>query len=165
METNAKRMVFKEHLIKKILAGVKTQTRRLIKKTEKDIKYRIGDVLWVPESFCMTEDGVIHYRLDELDAKLHWQASLFMPMRYARVWLEVVDSCEQTVREITEEDAAKEGFDSRWERGQFLSPRDQFARVFDECYGEGAWDRNPLVWVVGFRRIKPPVEMLVKRNK
>lgn len=164
METNARRMVFKEHLIKKILAGVKTQTRRLIKKTEKDIKYRIGDILYVPESFCMTDDGRIHYRLDEPDAWLHWQASLFMPMRYARVWLEVDDSYEQTVREITEDEATKEGFEARWERGQFLSPRDQFARVFDECYGEGTWGRNPLVWVVQFHRIKPPVKMLVTRE-
>lgn len=157
-----KRMVFKEYLVEKILTGLKTQTRRLVKDGETEPKYRKGDILYVPESFCKTEDGRIHYRLDEPDARLHWQASLFMPMRYARVWLEVDEVFQQNVQEITDEDAACDaGFKPD---GKYISLRDSFAEIFDECYGEGAWEENPPVWVVKFHRIKPPVRMLVTRE-
>lgn len=160
-----KRMVFKEYLVEKILAGLKTQTRRLQKFGEEEPKYHRGDILYVPESFCKTDDGVIHYRLDEPDAKLHWQASLFMPMRYARVWLEVDEVLSQCLHDITEEDAQSEGFADGLERGARLTAIGHFARVFNECYGDGIWFLNPFVWVVKFHRVKPPVRMLVDREK
>ncbi len=47
---------------------------------------------------------------------------------------------QEPVGEITESDAAKEGFSS---------VRD-FEKAFDEIYGEGVFLTNPIVWVIDF---------------
>lgn len=165
MEQRVKKLLFKDYLIRKILEGKKTQTRRIVKDSEKGVgRFLIGDILYVPEAFAKDENGKIHYRLDEPDATgLHWQASLFMPMRYARVWLEITRVDIQHVQDISEEDAAADA--GLTPDPPYVSMHDSFADMFDGCYGEGAFEMNPLVWVVSFKRIKPPVEILVKRER
>lgn len=101
-----------------------------------DLKYKIGDVLWVRETFgfgtrpCTINgwrDG-IEYRADEkyiddieglplydlpngmeFKDKKGWKPSLFMPKEAARIWLEITDIKVERLQDISDKDSLREG--------------------------------------------------------
>lgn len=148
-----KPILFRTQMVKAILAGKKTETRRLVQ-TEKP-KYSSGDILWVRETYCEPPyeyvstnigSGIIHspkivYRAStEKDYTGIWKSSLFMPKVYARIFLEVESVTRQKLLDITESGSKREGFSSRL----------KFLRYWDEINGKGSAESNPDVWVIKF---------------
>ena len=122
-------------MVQAILAGRKTQTRRVMKPQPTWVlndgkplcptypKYQPGDILYVretwrhlggfdsrPEYAVMTERDFV-YKADE-EWNGPWKPSLFMPKEAARIFLQVTDVRAQHLQDITKEDAIAEGIDS-----------------------------------------------------
>lgn len=179
------RILFNGPMVRAILEGWKTQTRRLVKAehisvTGKLLRYPYGergDRLWVRETWaaadCMYQSHeldtprVIAYRADKSGFNfeqsrripdwdtaswnfdcLKWRPSIFMPRWASRLTLEVTHVRVERLQEISERDACAEGVGSPITRD---CKRPKFAALWDEMNDTGAWDANPLVWVIGFR--------------
>jgi hypothetical protein len=81
-----------------------------------------------------------------------WKPSIHMPRRYSRISLEVTRIWAERVREIKNEDVRAEGL---------VVPVDMtllegFGCLWNHINGGTAyaWEYNPWVWVVEFRRVK-----------
>lgn len=123
-------LLFKPDMIKQILLGNKTQTRRIIKpqpfefidfENDTQIKKfcplgKAGDLIYVKEAFQETNSGGFIYKFPEgremFSDIISWKSPVFMPKAAARIWLEVVDIKVERLQDIIEEDAIKEGVKS-----------------------------------------------------
>ena len=141
---------FSEPMIRALLDGRKTQTRRC--PTERWARIRLGDRLWVREAwFCEGRDkagGGMHYR-----ANARWLPSMYMPRWASRLTLIVTGTQPERLQDISEGGAKAEGVgplrqDGRLENG--LPASDGFADLRDTIHGAGAWDANPEVVVLTF---------------
>lgn len=175
-------ILFSTPMVKAIIDGKKTQTRRVIKnqglygapksfkaypyKDDETLKDKFGfqsddgewvcpfgkpgDLLWVRETFKEYDDWHIVYKAeDELNQEypnMPWKPSIFMPKKYARIWLKITDIRVERVHDISEKDAIAEGIENST---KFKSLWD----LINKKRGYG-WDRNPYVWVVEFERSK-----------
>ena len=99
------------------------------------------------------------------------RVSLFMRRWMSRITLEIESVRVERLQDITEGDAMAEGVievpkkfgtGARFWRdyrlsgdGTFcvLTPRESYRSLWDSINGAGAWDLNPWVWVISFRRI------------
>lgn len=163
-------ILFQTEMVKAIISGIKTQTRRVIKsKLAKNPYGEIGDLLYVRETWTKINDYFgdrIYYKAnsDDWRATIKWKPSLFMPKKHARIWLEIEDIRRERVQDITEEDALAEGIfwdddcpqdvSNGYCPGAFDLPSESFAYLWDSInvkrgYG---WDTNPEVWVIEFKR-------------
>ncbi|MBG5132971.1 hypothetical protein I5G13_09225 [Pseudomonas aeruginosa] len=97
----------------------------------------------------------------ELD-QARWRPSIHMPRWASRILLEITSVRVECLQDISEEQAIAEGPPglafpappgSHWvtEDGR----RRAFMRLWDDVNGAGAWDANPWVWVVEFKRVTP----------
>ena len=123
-------------MVRAILAGRKTQTRRIItdqsaislhpdgtpKKAQPKCRFgKQGDTLWVKETFfddrpykscpafCDGPDFI--YRADEgaFIGCHKWKPSIFMPREASRITLLITDIRVERLQDITDEDAEQEG--------------------------------------------------------
>jgi hypothetical protein len=126
-------ILFSAPMVRAILAGKKTQTRRVIKpQPPAGVEYAVrvcpygktGDRLWVRETWARDdEDGQILYRADDSAevknwdqqryesglAKYNWRPSIFMRREYSRITL-VIDSIRtQLLLDIADSDCVAEG--------------------------------------------------------
>lgn len=132
-------IIFSAPMVRAILDGRKTQTRRVILRPERFTGIRDcafccpygapGDLLWVRENFYERFDG-----LDDMDfagycadrelttgqcpatafdalfpGYIEKRPSIFMPRRYSRLTLRVTDVRVQRVQEVSNADARAEG--------------------------------------------------------
>jgi hypothetical protein len=150
--------------VKGILAGDKTQTRRL-----GDISHRVkvGNVIWVKETHKVLF-GQTLYRATPPDGYQNypWQPSLFMPKILTRIWLEVVNVRLERLQDITEADARAEGMileqsgiwgwrGRTWKTQSGTTPVLTYRLRWDALAKPGAkWDDNPLVTVIDFNPIR-----------
>lgn len=117
-----------------------------------------GDRLWVRETFAYLTDYDGQYLLGEerkafykADGERYqpqlsrWRPSIHMPRRLSRVTLIILSNRIERIQGITEADALAEGFASR----------EDFRALWDTLNAKRGfgWDKNPWVWVIGFRRI------------
>lgn len=87
------------------------------------------------------------------------KANRFTSKAKAEAWLRVLTVDVSRVQDMTDEEALREGvtfFDpltkaARVEYSE-LSPREQFAVLWDAINGSGAWLRNDWVWIYRFRQ-------------
>ena len=170
-------ILFSAPMVRAILDGSKTQTRRVAKEFngmpnldgilrryphQNGCPYgKPGDRLWVRETWAHERDGTgcpddtgILYRAtdpgwDDEETGLRWRPSIYMPRRASRILLEITDVRVQRLQEIGDEDARAEGCEP------FAYPRDRFQGLWDTIHGSGAWHANPWVWAITFRRIQP----------
>lgn len=157
--------MFSGQMVRAILEGRKTQTRRLKKLRIKDKYGCVGDTLWVREKWAVfVRDGVHrfisyastatsheydhhHEEIDSIYA-VHdnmWRPSMYMPRWASRITLQVTDIRDQMLQDISEEDAKAEGFESV----------ESFAKYWDGL-NSNICDRfvdNPPVWAITFKRI------------
>lgn len=78
-----------------------------------------------------------------------WYPSIHMPKAAARIWLGVTDVRPERLLDISSHDANCEGFT---EAG--THPRAEFLAAWDQLYGYGAAEADPLVWVIEFKQIE-----------
>jgi len=231
-------ILFNTEMVRAILDGRKTVTRRVVKfpvnrytnkmpdadsvsvypRTLHDEKisfheepfycfnvktpYQLEDILYVRESFCQNyfDEGLAGYRGDGLRGNRNaykadyrkdivgdvvpepkWTPSIHMPKEAARIWLKVTDVRVERLRDITEEQAYREGVikahDDSFNRdywyykeGQNYLTGNVWAESARQCFLWGIWngtlkktdyDRycnnaNPWVWVIEFERCGKP---------
>jgi hypothetical protein len=171
-------IIFSGPMVRAILDGRKTQTRRIIKNPERLQGLMLageepawcpyggpGDLLYVRETFCDAclnytgkEGTEICHKADGKKCRLcagenwpSWKPSIHMPKKYARIWLRVESVSADKLQEITEVDAKKEGMLPSMTSGWSYSCRAAFQELWDKINKDRApWDSNPLVWIVEF---------------
>jgi hypothetical protein len=177
-------ILFSGPMVRAILDGSKTQTRRVAKEFDEmpnldGILQRFphqngcrhgspGDRLWVRETFAMNEAKAgppVVYRADHGEAQ-----SVFVERPHSAEWDVVVTrwrpsifmprAASRILLEITDvrvqrlQEISEE--DARAEGCEpFAYPRDRFQGLWDTIHGSGAWHANPWVWAITFRRIQP----------
>lgn len=128
-------ILFSAPMVRAILEGRKTQTRRIVKNahivtcddrvgvTDARCPYGVpGDRLWVREAFCPGRVTPI-YRADAAESKPsrntdewnapaedHWRPSIHMPRWASRITLEVVNVRVERLQAIGHADCAREGW-------------------------------------------------------
>lgn len=131
-----------------------------------------GERLWVREAFCPiypqdpTYNGgqPIEYdyratysqgaRLgDALGIKKRWKSSIHMPRAASRITLEITGVRVERLQEISEADANAEGVKHSLHLPGGRFARENFAHLWWTINGNGAWEANPWVWVIEFRRL------------
>jgi hypothetical protein len=156
---------FKEQLFDLTVKGLKTVTRRM-----KDI-YNVGETLYLKEPYFINADGSIDYKFDNKVKHEKWKNKLFMPERYARYFIQIIDKRQEKLQEITEEECFLEGIQNEIVAGNFNediwfhyfngidlicygNPIDAFAALIDKINGKGTWGSNPIVTRYKFKFIK-----------
>ncbi|ECD9440520.1 hypothetical protein DL122_03545 [Salmonella enterica subsp. salamae] len=206
-------MIFNAEMVRAILDGRKTQTRRPIKWKQTrftemaerddgslwpwaedcerggDIWFacpygEIGDRIWVRETFRVhsraTDVATLVYRASVRNSwteQTHrvpvavcnkpatpekWTPSIHMPRWASRITLEITDVRVERVQDISQRDAIAEGGPpdhpsfSKISREMGFSdwPRSWFAQTWWGIYGREAWNTNPWVWVIEFKRVE-----------
>lgn len=164
---NERPILFNGEMVRAILAGQKTQTRRITSKTQQHALFcpygHPGDRLWVKETFAYAQDGTVVYRASMVGSPwdaitrraITWHPSIHMPRWASRITLEITDVHVERVQDIHEEDAIAEGIDPR--KLSYLSGEravTKFSVLWNSIYAADGlgWDVNPWVWVVTFKR-------------
>lgn len=181
-------ILMNEFSVKATLEDRKTQTRRVIKPQpsgvygdllgqkrwystagdcESEIKCpygKIGDRLWVRETFVIDDQDMIFFKADDTfkPIGLKWKPSIFMPRNASRIALEITDIRVERVQDISRKESAKEGVCIANESDRFkgyqtnVFPEENFLTLWNlinEKRGYG-WEKNPWVWVIEFKRIE-----------
>lgn len=134
-------IIFSCDMVRAILRGEKTQTRRPVKppfminrlngflERPDGNRGRLksypcpfgqpGDRLWVKETFAYEADFGVAYRADEGDnpedvggKRQKWTPSIHMPRGLSRITLEITDINAERVQDISEKDAWAEGMEA-----------------------------------------------------
>lgn len=145
---------------------------------------KAGDVLWVRETFTVMYPSLPNGRIDydhedvfyaanKLDAytvkttcvldddgfdtgrAFPWKPSIFMPLKYSRIFLRVTEVRAERLQDMTEEDARAEGVRETHYLGVDQTARAAFHDLWNKlnaARGYG-WDKNPWVWIYTFERI------------
>lgn len=141
-------------MVRALLAGTKTQTRRLAKRDVAPYGER-GDRLWVKEAFAavdrngrdfqgrLAEAEEYVFRADRPDAHLRWRSPLHMPRCASRILVQITDVRSEPLQSISENDALAEGVDS-------IAAYEKQWDVLNAPHAP--WSENPRVWVVTFAR-------------
>lgn len=220
---NIKPILFNTDMVRAILDGRKTVTRRVIK-PQPDQETQIwmvgqdkallgastcpfgapGDILYVRETwqYAYDMDGndqiiegtgrYLYYSENPMpfndwidpdtgEHKEHmpWKPSIHMPKEAARIWLKVTNVRVERLKDITTEEALKEGCTGEpcdyvnqgafgctdcYNTGWLYPPEAEFVELWNSTikkqdlntYG---WDANPWVWVIEFERCEKPEEV------
>lgn len=202
-------ILFRGAMVRALLNGSKTQTRRVIDKPDRleglmlrgeEGEWcrfgRPGDRLWVRETWASAYLGGCwgtifaadssfvqgkrrhekgpHFNADDRP-RMKFKPSIFMPRWASRIMLELTDVRAQRLKDITSDDAIAEGatrreagwsmdwsivgepaFDKKPLREEDISlgtARHAFGNYFAKINGKDAWDKNPWVWALTFRRV------------
>lgn len=90
------------------------------------------------------------------DDRSAWKPSIHMPRVASRILLEITDVRVEQLQAISIGQICKEGLArSIYEFIPVTTAFDAFAEVWDSINGVGAWDANPWVWAVEFKRVMP----------
>jgi hypothetical protein len=142
-------ILFCGEMVRAILAGRKTETRRIC--TERNVhKYSVGDTLWVRETFSIYRhptNPVVHYRADsgDDDKILKWKPSIFMPRWASRINLKVVMTIHEHTSGINEDDARAEG----------VNNLEEYAKLWNKINGKKApWEGDPWIIAIKFEVLK-----------
>ncbi len=154
-------ILFTSDMVKAILAGHKTQTRRIGTRYD---SWQVGDLIWVRETWKPTHSFLyggtyVRYRADgaRLDVPHDmggtstdkWRPSIFMPRWASRLTLEITGLREERLQKITAEDEVREGADTILDN----YPHQMFEHLWDSINGKKpgrAWADNPTVKVIEF---------------
>lgn len=115
----------------------------------------------------------------------HWdysrdiRPSIHMTRAASRLTLELTDRRAERLHDISEKDAGAEGLnifneddanlyyshlsDDTWPDGWHLNSIDAFKALWESINGEGSWDANPWVWVLGFKAHKMNISQFKKQ--
>lgn len=155
-------MLFSAPMVRALLAGTKSQTRRIVKSPAADGSvdrwpYVEGERLWVKESIARGPGELSAFVADGARTKATawpWKRDrlpgMFCPKGLSRITLELTDVRVERLQAITEADAAAEGVgEPPWG-----TRAESYATLWDSINSKKpgcAWSANPWVWVLSFR--------------
>lgn len=172
-----KPILFNGEMIRAILSGEKTQTRRVVKQTDSGYAKepnghrrwhlddpdavlasplgQVGDQLYVRETYA-DAGARLTYRAD-IDDGAHcvvkkWIPSIHMPKIDSRITLEITGVRIERLQNISDADAEAEGVDFLRQvpdADETLTASQLFMCLWDSIYKN--WARNPRVWVYEFK--------------
>lgn len=139
---------------------------------------QVGDQLWVRETFSDVygnggdeEERLEHvmYKADgDTDPYViggRWTPSIHMPRWASRIQLEITGVRVERLQNISEEDAFAEGVNNKIAAEAVHKAPSRFtllpatvhgyAHLWDSINGAGAWETNPWVWAIDFKRTPP----------
>lgn len=198
-EVKERPILFSGEMVRAILDGRKTQTRRIVKKKKdwafgcelapselageinagkfsNSIYGEPGERLWVRETFTYdvverppydqagnpTEEQVVIYKASDRDPGCYdgkWKPSIFMPRDACRLTLEILNVKIERLRDISAEDCLKEGILPHGAMSVYQSNNEarqaRFKNLWESINGADSWEKNPWVWVIEFKRVKP----------
>lgn len=137
----------------------------------------VGDRIWVRETWAEAGASAPDLKLYRANYPAHvpthyenvppaedvrWTPSIHMPRWASRITLEITDVRVERVQDISQIDAIAEGGPpdhpsfSKISREMGFSdwPRSWFAQTWWGIYGREAWNTNPWVWVIEFKRVE-----------
>lgn len=162
-----KSISFNEEMVRALLEGRKTQTRRPLSLIGHDVFFEFGVSDTTGYDWCFRDEDLRwhEFRNDELLKLLRYQTGDRLWVREgnmtrdeksrtaSRLTLLVTDVRVQRLQDISEEDAEAEGiftpeigFVNLGERAPII----QFGVLWNSIYGPNAWDANPWVSAVTF---------------
>lgn len=186
-------ILFNSQMVQAIFEGRKTQTRRVAKcfgDLDKPIMFddgswnaigtqcgmmtqvacpygKVGDRLWVRETFHLAGFGMVDYKADNINIRpAKWKPSIFMPKWASRITLEITNIRVERLNDISENDAKAEGIECWMDFGDEVykdylgrhhalnTPQFAFKSLWESINGFDSWQNNPWVWVVEFKRIE-----------
>lgn len=133
-------ILFSAPMVRAILDGKKTMTRRIYK--PRFDKWQVGDRLWVRETYTRIHGRAVYAATCDIES-YRWRPSIFMPRRFSRILLEITELKRELLRDVSEADALREGFENNRE---FI---DYFEKINPEMKGQ-----NPEVVAIGFKVLK-----------
>ncbi len=163
-----KGLIFTGDSVRAILAGRKTQTRRLGDKP----RYAVGEVVYLKEAhaYCPTtyKPGGIIYRADGDDDHVlpgEWRSSLHLREADARLFVRIDAVRREWLQEISDADVEAEGVMGDSYLAELnVSTKDSrsakiyFMEIWDRINGRRApWASNPEVFVYQFTPVERPV--------
>lgn len=159
-------LIFSGPMVRALLEGRKTMTRRLAKRNKRGelvMPCAVGDHRWVKETFYDGRPNYpLRYRADGEWMSPRWKPSIFMPRALSRITLEVTAIRLERLQDISEDDAIAEGVTRVCAEYYtvpgvlevpYPSARLAFAWLWQHIHGPGSWERNPQVWVITFKRV------------
>lgn len=155
--------------------------------TRQEIRYAIGDRLWVRESALYwiwnkgpdqgKRDKVAAYAADgyQFEAGEKWTPSIHMERRFSRLTLIVTGVKVERLQAITDADAEAEGIveddgsepdiwyvpgaaRADWKIQMSSRPAPVFRSLWIALHGADAWNANPFVVAISFRVIKANID-------
>ncbi len=151
-----------------------TTTYSLVACEEIKKPYKVGDILYVRETWCRLQElddnenfieGTERYYYRAGDwpdvdfylkpdgsrlENISWKPSIHMPKEAARIFLRVTNVKAERLQDITEDQIKKEGI-----REEFPPlAQDAFQELWDSTTKEYRWRLNPWVWVIEFERVE-----------
>lgn len=152
-----KPILFNTEMVRVILDGRKTCTRRVLKqpfevhqngyitKPRGDERpcpyippYQSGDVLYVRETWCKDscwgEKEQYYYKADDSRFFHRWRPSIHMPKEAARIFLKVTDVRVERLQDITDDGAKAEG--ANWKNGKNVGWEEKMRRTAVERFAE-----------------------------
>ncbi len=193
-------IIFNTEMVQAILDDRKSQTRRVIKPqllnptwtgtrwvesgNDNTIHFeikcpygKIGDRLWVRETWAVMEPAIIRYKAGGKDYFFNaiplsleyvftkhgssWRPSIFMPRIASRITLEITDIRVERVQDITRSDIRAEGLVCPEElKSDDVSPnyKEWYLKAFKDLWDSinakrgYSWKSNPWVWVIQFKK-------------
>lgn len=129
-----------------------------------------GDRLWVREAWRTDDSGDDHRApgtLSPIYTRLCYPAtdqrgsalmgklrpSTQMPRWASRITLEVTAIRVERLQDISDADAMAEGIPHHHDLVDCR--RERYRALWEQINGPGAWDANPWVWVIEFKRVTP----------
>ena len=180
--TKSRSIIFNAEMVRAILKGTKTQTRRVVKSGHDilDFPYgNLGDLLWVRETIKKKVIGLewglygATYAADFTAvmgegprgsycgrAVVDWKwkrdtlPSIHMPRWASRITLEITEVRAERIQQISYEDIRAEGVESNLNL-ETTEARNDFLDLWDSINAKRgySWESNPWVWVITFERV------------
>lgn len=151
-------IIFSAPMVRALLDGRKTMTRRLAWRTRVDRmpqaspwqKVRPGDRLWVREAHSphLCDDGVWYWadgNVADQDS-MKPKPSIHMFREHSRLTLTVTATKIERLKNINGIEALAEGIPPQ----EGVAPWRVFMRLWNELHGEGAWQLDPEVVALTF---------------
>jgi len=172
-------LIFSAPMVRAMLAGTKTETRRL-----KPRKIEVGDELWVRETWAQCPNDLlapgdayspcpwnsthsIVYRANSSEThalrpelgKSVWKSPIHLRREASRIHRVVTGVRVERLHDITEAGAIAEGIESYVDDGvTYYGPYGKgtacpivaYRRLWESLHGPGSWDANPEVQVISW---------------
>ncbi|WP_109399500.1 ASCH domain-containing protein [Proteus sp. TJ1640] len=147
------RIKFNDVMLKAVMDGRKTQTRRPIEPQPKVTEEELRKLNAWQEGYTLSEQVCAAWRHGFIDDDCPYgQAGDIINIAdkdgNIKGKIEITDVWVQQINDISESDAKAEGFD-----GYKNSYSSEFTLMWNTIYAEDGWINNEWVWVIEFRKV------------